>query len=175
MGELIDDLLRLSRVTRTELKKEPLDLSAMAAQVIGELRKAHPDRTVEVIIQDGVRAIADVRLIRITLENLVSNAWKFTLKTPEPRIELGMRDDAEGAVYFVRDNGAGFDMKYADRLFGAFQRLHSDKDFPGTGIGLATVQRIIARHGGRIWVDASPGAGANFQFTLPGDATAITA
>jgi len=175
MGELIDDLLRLSRVNRTDLKKEPLDVSAMAALVIGELRKAHPERTVEVVIQDGVRAVADTRLLRITLENLLGNAWKFTLKTPEPRIELGMRDDAEGPVYFVRDNGAGFDMKYADRLFGAFQRLHSDKDFPGTGIGLATVQRIIARHGGRIWVDASPGAGANFQFTLPSDAAAITA
>jgi signal transduction histidine kinase len=175
MAELIDDLLRLSRVTRSDFKKDPVDLSAMVALVIGELHKASPDRRVEVVIQDGVRATADARLIRITLENLLGNAWKFTLKTAEPRIEFGVRDDAEGPVYFVRDNGAGFDMKYADRLFGAFQRLHSDKEFPGTGIGLATVQRIIARHGGRIWVDASPGAGANFQFTLPGDATAITA
>jgi signal transduction histidine kinase len=168
MAELIDDMLRLSRVSRGELKKDRVDLSALATTVIGELRKAHPDRDVKWIVQDSVTAYADARLMRITLENLLGNAWKFTSKTAAPEIELGAREDpAEGTVYFVRDNGAGFDMKYVDRLFGAFQRLHSDKDFPGTGIGLATVQRVVVRHGGRIWVDAAVGTGATFQFTLP--------
>jgi light-regulated signal transduction histidine kinase (bacteriophytochrome) len=121
-----------------------------------------------------VTAHADVRFLRITLENLLGNAWKFTAKTSAPRIELGTRTEADERIYFVRDNGAGFDMKYADKLFGAFQRLHSDKEFPGTGIGLATVQRIISRHGGRIWVDATPGAGATFSFTLPDAPPAAT-
>jgi len=167
MGELIDDLLRLSRVTRADFRKEQIDLSAMVALVVGELRKVQPDRAVEVVIQDKVKAFADPRLMRITLENLINNAWKFTVKTAAPRIEFGTRTDDEGTVYFVRDNGAGFDMKYADRLFGAFQRLHTDQDFAGTGIGLATVQRIVARHGGVIWVEAAVGMGATFLMTLP--------
>jgi len=168
MGELIDDLLRLSRVTRADFHKDQIDLSAIVALVVGELRKLHPDRNVDVVVQSKVTAFADARLMRISLENLINNAWKFTVKTAAPRIEFGARTDDElGTVYFVRDNGAGFDMKYADRLFGAFQRLHSEKDFAGTGIGLATVQRIVVRHGGRIWVEAAVNQGATFQFTLP--------
>jgi signal transduction histidine kinase len=169
MGELIDDLLRLSRVSRADFKKERVDLSALVALVIADLRKADPERDVTVTVMPTVMASADPRLVRILLENLLGNAWKFTSKTAGPTIEFGMREDAGERVYFVRDNGAGFDMKYAERLFGAFQRLHSDKEFAGTGIGLATVQRIVLRHGGRIWVDASVGGGATFQFTLPDD------
>ena len=169
MGDLIDDLLRLSRVSRADFKKEPADLSALATVVGGELRKAHPDRDVEIIVQPTVTATADPRLVRILLENLVGNAWKFTSKTEHAKIEFGARDDAGERVYFVRDNGAGFDMSYADKLFGAFQRLHSDKEFAGTGIGLATVHRIVVRHGGRIWAEAAVGKGATFHFTLPDD------
>lgn len=169
MAELIDDLLRLSRVSRAEFRRERVDLSAMFISVIGELRRSDPERVVDVRVASSITAFADPRLIRITLENLVGNAWKFTAKTAGPVIELGVRSEAGERVYFVRDNGAGFDMKYVDRLFGAFQRLHTDKEFPGTGIGLATVQRIIHRHGGRIWVDAAVGQGACFQFTLPDD------
>ncbi|HUS27651.1 MAG TPA: ATP-binding protein [Kofleriaceae bacterium] len=171
MGELIDDLLRLSRVSRADFKKERVDVSSLATLVVEDLRKSAPERSVAVDIQPNVSASADPRLLRIVLENLIGNAWKFTSKTESAKIEVGARDDdSEGGkqrVYFVRDNGAGFDMKYAERLFAAFQRLHSDKEFPGTGIGLATVQRIVIRHGGRIWVEAAPSAGATFQFTLP--------
>jgi light-regulated signal transduction histidine kinase (bacteriophytochrome) len=169
MAELIDDLLRLSRVTRADLRRERVDVSAIATSIIAELKRAEPDRHVAVTVQPGVVAAADPRLIRITLENLLGNAWKFTAKTADARIELGMREQGVERVYFVRDNGAGFDMKYVERLFGAFQRLHAEKDFPGTGIGLATVQRIVNRHGGRIWVDAAVAEGATFQFTLPDD------
>jgi signal transduction histidine kinase len=167
MAELIDDLLRLSRVTRAELTGDDVDLSALVTSVAGDLSRSHPDRTVALTVQGGVTAFADPRLVRIIFENLLGNAWKFTSKAEAAAVEFGCRTDAEGPVYFVRDNGAGFDMKYAERLFGAFQRLHSDKDFPGTGIGLATVQRIVLRHGGRIWVEAAIGRGATFQFTLP--------
>jgi len=167
MAELIDDLLRLSRVSRADFHRDKVDLTAMVTQVVADLRRAHPDRTVDVVIQDKVAAHADARLIRITLENLLGNAWKFTSKTPEPRIEFATSEEPEGLVYVVRDNGAGFDMAYVDRLFGAFQRLHTDKEFPGTGIGLATAQRIVRRHGGRIWVEAAVGQGATFRFTLP--------
>jgi signal transduction histidine kinase len=170
MSELIDDLLRLSRVSRGALTKSPVDLSAIVDGVLAELRKASPDRAVTATVQPDITAVADARLIKITFENLLGNAWKFTAKTPEPRIEFGMREDPQrGRVYFVRDNGAGFDMAYADRLFGAFQRLHTDKEFPGTGIGLATVQRIVRRHGGDIWAESAVGAGATFQFTLPAE------
>jgi len=167
MAELIDDLLRLSRVSRADFRKEQVDLSALVTTVANELRKANPDRNVELVVKPNVTANADARLIRITLENLLGNAWKFTSKAEAARVEFGTRDEDGNLVYFVRDNGAGFDMKYADKLFGAFQRLHTDKEFPGTGIGLATVQRIVLRHGGRIWVDAAVGSGATFQFTLP--------
>lgn len=170
MAELIDDLLRLSRVSRGDFRKSQIDLSAIATAIVADLRRAQPERTADVVIQEDVTAFADARLIRVALENLLGNAWKFTSKVDRARIEFGTRKDDSGQlVYFVRDNGAGFDMKYAERLFGAFQRLHAEKDFPGTGIGLATVQRILLRHGGHIWVDAAVGQGATFQFTLPAD------
>jgi signal transduction histidine kinase len=174
MAELIDDLLRLSRVSRADFRRDRVDLSALAESVVGELRREASDRTTEVVIQPGVTAYVDARLARIALENLLGNAWKFTSKAAQARIEFGVRAEANHPVYFVRDNGAGFDMKYADRLFGAFQRLHTDKDYPGTGIGLATVQRIVLRHGGRIWVEAAVGEGATFQFTLPDENVAPT-
>lgn len=167
MGELIDDLLRLSRVSRGEFRRERIDLSSIANAVLTELQRVHPERTVELVVPDAITGLADARLIRITLENLLGNAWKFTSKTEHARIEFGVRTEGDERIYFVKDNGAGFDMAYAEQLFGPFQRLHADKEFPGTGIGLATVQRIIVRHGGRIWVEAAPDQGATFQFTLP--------
>ena len=121
----------------------------------------------EVSIWDGLTAVADQRLLRAALENLIGNAWKFTSKAPDPRIEVGALRDGGQTTYFVRDNGAGFDMAFADKLFGAFQRLHGVSDFPGTGIGLATVQRIVSRHGGRIWATSTPGEGSSFFFTMP--------
>jgi signal transduction histidine kinase len=163
MGELIEDLLRLSRVSRGEFQKTTVDLAPIARAIVAELRNASPEREIRVTIPETLSAFADARLIRVLLENLLGNAWKFSAKAPAAEIELGKREDE----YFVRDNGAGFDMKEAERLFGAFQRLHTDKEFPGTGIGLATVQRIISRHGGAIRAEAEIGRGATFSFTLP--------
>jgi PAS domain S-box-containing protein len=171
MGQLIEDLLNLSRISRLEMQRVPVDLSTMARQVVGELRQREPDRVVDVSVWDGVLADGDPRLLRVALENLLGNAWKFTSKTAEPRIEFGIMREPERTVLFVRDNGAGFDMAYAGKLFGAFQRLHGNNEFPGTGIGLATVQRIVHRHGGRIWCHAQPGNGAVFYFTLGAEAT----
>jgi signal transduction histidine kinase len=167
MAELIDDMLRLSKVSRAEFKKERVDLAQIAASVVATLRRTDPDREVTFTIPDQITADADARLIKIALENLLGNAWKFTTKTEAPAIEVSVTEEAGERVYVVRDNGAGFDMKYADALFGAFRRLHTDKEFPGTGIGLATVQRIVHRHGGRIWAEAAVGKGATFRFTLP--------
>ena len=169
MAELIDDLLELSRVSRAEVRRDRVELSEMFEAIVAQLRERDPERSVDVRVQREVIARVDRRLFRIVLENLVGNAWKFTAKTAAAEIEFGARaeHDGGGPVYFVRDNGAGFDMAYANRLFGAFQRLHSDKEFAGTGIGLATVQRIIVRHGGTIWVDAAVDRGATFQFTVP--------
>ena len=166
MGQLIDDLLTLSRISRVELSWSKVDISAMVRQIIGELKQREAGRTVEVSIWDGIMVQGDPRLLRIALENLLGNAWKFTEKTTEPRIEFGALEDRAQSTYFVRDNGAGFDMAHADNLFGAFQRLHAVTDFPGTGIGLATVQRIVHRHSGRIWANAQRGRGATFFFTL---------
>jgi light-regulated signal transduction histidine kinase (bacteriophytochrome) len=166
MGSLIDDLLMLSRVSRKDIALEELDLSALASAVATELRKTQPERDVEFVIQPGVFVNGDPHLLRIVLDNILGNAWKFTGRQPQPKIEFGAQVAGAQTTIFVRDNGAGFEMKYADKLFGAFQRLHKTEDFPGTGIGLATVQRIIARHGGRIWAEASPGKGATFFFTL---------
>jgi light-regulated signal transduction histidine kinase (bacteriophytochrome) len=166
MGRLIDDLLALSRVTRADLVREPVDLSDLARSVATQLQRAWPDRRIEVVIAAGVVAEGDARLLRIALENLLGNAWKFTGKRAEPRIEVGVTSRDENSGYFVRDNGAGFDMAYASKLFGAFQRLHSIDEFEGTGIGLATVQRIINRHGGRIWAIGEVDHGATFYFTL---------
>jgi signal transduction histidine kinase len=166
MGELIDDLLKLARVSRAELKKENMDLSRIARDVIEELQARAPGRQVEVAIEDGVVAQADGRLIRGVLENLLGNAWKFTARQDAARIAFGRCEIDGRTVCFVRDNGAGFDMQYANKLFGAFQRLHKTEEFEGTGVGLATVQRIINRHGGRVWAEGAVGEGATFYFTL---------
>lgn len=172
MGQLIEDLLNLSRVSRADLERRDVDVSELARQVVNDMQHREPGRKVEVLIWDGMRADADSRLLRAVLENLIGNAWKFTSKVPAPRIEAGSVRDAERVTFFVRDNGAGFDMAYANKLFGAFQRLHSATEYAGTGIGLATVQRIVHRHGGRVWADAQPGKGAAFFFTLePGAET----
>ncbi len=166
MGKLIDDLLQLAKVSRAELHRERVDLSAVTRSVAVMLAKSDPERHVEVVVQDHLVAEADPGLIRIVIENLLRNAWKFTGKVTAPRIEFRATNEAEGIAYAVCDNGAGFDMNYANRLFGPFQRLHAEKDFPGTGIGLATVQRIIARHGGQVRAEGAVGRGASFLFTL---------
>jgi light-regulated signal transduction histidine kinase (bacteriophytochrome) len=166
MDTLIEDLLKLSRVGRAEMQHRPLDLSALAQAVVEEVRQSDPQRDATFHIAPGLRAQGDERLIRIVLDNLLRNAWKFTSRKPKAVIELGQLQGPT-PVFFVRDNGAGFDMAYAQKLFGVFQRLHSNSEFPGTGVGLATVQRIIHRHGGRVWAEAAPEKGATFYFTLP--------
>ncbi len=172
MGVLIDDLLELSRVTRSELHPEAIDFSALAESIADELRHTHPARQVKVDIEPGLQATGDGRLLRIALTNLLSNAWKFTEPRPIARIEVGRYVAEDGrSGFFVRDNGVGFNMAYAHKLFGAFQRLHTANEFPGTGIGLATVQRIVQRHGGRIWTEAAVDAGASFFFTLRSEAS----
>lgn len=167
MDRLIEDLLKLSRVSRAELQQQLVDLSALAANITEELVQTHDNRPA-VSISPRLKARGDERFLRIVLENLLRNAWKFSSKKPQPSVEFGFVAEPQPA-FFVRDNGAGFDMAYASRLFGVFQRLHSASDFPGTGVGLATVQRIINRHGGRVWAEATPGQGATFYFTLPSD------
>lgn len=166
MAQLIDDLLELSRLARSEVRRERVDLSALARAIAAELSQTQPERRVTFVVEDGLEAEADPQLLRVMLENLVGNAWKFTSKHPAARIEVGARREAGELVYFVRDDGAGFDMAYADRLFGAFQRLHTASEFDGNGIGLATVERIIHRHGGRIWAEGAVEKGATFYFTL---------
>jgi two-component system, sensor histidine kinase and response regulator len=166
MAQLIDDVLYLSKVTRAELREQEVDLSALATAVLARLQEAAPERQVELKIRPGVVVTGDGQLLRIALENLLANAWKFTGKQPEPRIEFGLTNASGEPTYFVRDNGAGFDMTYAARLFGPFQRLHPEHEFPGSGIGLATIQRIIHRHGGRVWAEGLVGQGATFYFTL---------
>ncbi len=166
MGELIDDLLELSRVGRTELRKERFDLSALAERVLGDLARREPGRSVQAAVEPGLESVADPRLVRVVLDNVLGNAWKFTSRNPDARISFGALAASGETVYSVRDNGAGFDMQYADKLFRPFQRLHGQTDFPGTGIGLATVQRIVDRHGGRVWVDSEPGRGTVISFTL---------
>ncbi|MDO8805129.1 MAG: response regulator [Elusimicrobiota bacterium] len=166
MGLLIDGLLELSRITRHQLKTRPVDITAIACEVAARLKDAEHDRNVEFVIAPGLCAEADEHLLRAVLENLIGNAWKYTSKKPSARIEVGSLPGDGRTVYFVRDDGAGFDMAYADKLFSAFQRLHRSADFTGMGIGLATVKRIVVRHGGRIWAEAAPGKGAAFFFTL---------
>lgn len=167
MDRLIDDLLGLSKIARREMYRDDVDLSRLARDLIAELQAAQPQRQVECVIAAGLTAHGDAGLLRIVLQNLLGNAWKFTGKCAQARIELGCDRQGSEAVYFVRDNGAGFDMAYAGRLFGAFQRLHGASEFEGTGIGLVTVQRIVNRHGGRVWAEGKVGAGATFYFTLP--------
>ena len=168
MGMLIDDLLNLSRLSRTEMHTQSVDISAMAFSVAGDLQKSQPERHIELRVEDGLRTTADPGLLRAVLENLLSNAWKFTSKRASAHIEFGVTREDGTLAYFVRDDGAGFDPAYADRLFGAFQRLHSMSEFAGTGVGLATVQRIVHRHGGRIWAKSAVDHGATFYFTLGG-------
>ncbi len=166
MGELIDDLLQLARLTRSEMRRESVDLSTLVRRIAAELRQRDPQRPVEFAITEGVVAQGDPRLLRALVENLLGNAWKFTSKRPCACITFGVAQRDGQPVYFVRDDGAGFDMAYAHKLFGAFQRLHASTEFDGTGIGLATVQRIVHRHGGRIWAEGAVDQGATFSFTL---------
>jgi signal transduction histidine kinase len=189
MGQLIQDLLRLAQISRAELTRVAVDLSALARRVVDELRQAQPERTVECIIAEGLVAEADPNLLQVVIENLLGNAWKYTSRQATARIEFGQLADgrsqmADGRIseargggampstishqriFFVRDNGVGFNMAYADKLFGAFQRLHAASEFEGSGIGLATVQRIIHRHGGEIWGVGAPNQGSTFYFTL---------
>ena len=166
METLIEDLLKLSRVSRSELQRQQVNLSGMAESIAAELKKSDPQRDVKFIIESGLEARGDERLLHVALDNLLRNAWKFTSKLPHAKIEVGS-SEGPPAAFFVRDNGAGFDMTYSNRLFGVFQRLHTVSEFPGTGVGLATVQRIINRHGGRVWATAEVNRGATFYFTLP--------
>jgi len=170
MGELTDGLLSLAQLSRTSLNWEPVDLSAEAARVLAQLSETEPGRDVRATVEPGLMANADAALLRQVLENLLGNAWKFTARKTTTEIKIGRESGADPQpVYFVRDNGAGFDMAYADKLFGTFQRLHSSEEFAGSGIGLATVKRIITRHGGRIWASSAIGEGSTFYFTLGGD------
>ncbi|HEY2980537.1 MAG TPA: PAS domain-containing protein [Anaerolineales bacterium] len=166
MAALIDDLLALSRVSRANVDRSAVDLSGIAAGIAAELQREQPRRQVEFVIAPGMSVQGDENLLRIALQNLLANAWKFTSKQPTARIEFGIQPSDEAAIFFVRDNGSGFDMTYVDKLFGAFQRLHSNEQFPGTGIGLATVQRIFRKHGGRAWAQGAVDQGATFYFTL---------
>ena len=166
MSTLIDDLLKLAKIARATVDSAPIDLTALATTIVGELRRAHPDRDVTVAIAPGLVAHGDRRLVNVALTNLIDNAWKYTGRTSGARIEVG-RTPASEPTFFVRDNGAGFDMAHATRLFQPFNRLHSPVDFPGTGVGLATVERVVTRHGGRIWAESAVGDGATFYFVLP--------
>ncbi len=167
MAQLIDDLLALSRVTRGELQCQEVDLSAMARSTLARLLSAEPHREVQVEVEEGLSAWADPRLVAVALDNLLGNAWKFTRRREHARIELGSTVANGEPVFFVRDNGAGFDMAFVGKLFTVFQRLHSGAEFEGTGVGLATVQRIVRRHGGRVWAEGEVEGGATFYFTLP--------
>ena len=166
MGRLIDDLLKLSRLTKIEMRQEPVPLSGIVTKIIDSLKNSEPGRSVECVVEEGITINGDPYLIEIAMENLLNNAWKFTGKTPSPRIQFGMTQKDGLNVCYIKDNGVGFDMTYYGKLFGAFQRLHSPEEFQGTGIGLVTVQRIIHRHRGRIWAEAEPNKGATFFFTV---------
>jgi signal transduction histidine kinase len=166
MATLIDDLLKLARVTRAEMRTEPVDLSSMARDIVIDIRRAAPDRQVDFAITSDLQTQGDSRLLRVALDNLLRNSWKYTGKQPKPRVEFTAIEENGDRVFVIKDNGAGFDMQYADKLFGVFQRLHSAAEFEGTGVGLATVRRIINRHGGRIWAEGAVDQGATFFFTL---------
>jgi PAS domain S-box-containing protein len=166
MAQLIDDLLELSRVTRAEMNPATVNLSDLAGEIAAELQASQPEREAEFVIAAGVQGHGDRGLLRAALANLLANAWKFTGRRAHTRIEFGVADSGGQRAYFVADNGAGFDMQYGYKLFGPFQRLHRADEFPGTGIGLATVQRIVRRHGGRAWAEGEPDRGATFYFTL---------
>lgn len=167
MAQLIDAILDLSRVNRSELNRQHINLSEVAREIADNLHEIQPERRVEFIIQEGIKAFGDGQLLRIVLENLINNAWKFTSNHPSARIEFGIQQQKEKPVYFIRDDGSGFDMNNVQKLFGAFQRLHTTTEFPGTGIGLATIQRVIHRHGGEVWAEGEVEKGATFYFSLP--------
>ncbi len=166
MGNLIEDMLLLSRLSQDEMHLNPVDLTAIAEKISCTLRDAHPDRVIRFVIAPNLVVLGDARLLEIAMMNLFSNAVKFTSQRESALIEFGKTQKKEEVEYFIRDNGAGFDMKYSGSLFGPFQRLHQESEFSGTGIGLAIVQRVIARHGGRVWADAHVDHGATFWFTL---------
>jgi signal transduction histidine kinase len=168
MNAMIDAMLSVARLSTQPLTRQPVDLSQIARYIIDDLRRSQPQRRVEVKVQAGLRTVGDPTLLRQVLENLLSNAWKYTGQREQARIGLCALELDGHRVYEVHDNGAGFDMRHADRLFGLFQRLHGSHEFPGTGVGLASVQRIVRRHGGEIWAESAPGEGARFRFTLPG-------
>jgi light-regulated signal transduction histidine kinase (bacteriophytochrome) len=167
MGQLIDDLLQLSKVGRADLQRRPIDLSALAGTIATELQRATPGRRAEFLIANEVVADVDRGLLQVVLENLLGNAWKFTATAVVAIIEFGVAQHGGLTTYFVRDNGVGFNMEYVGRLFAPFQRLHSESEFAGTGIGLATVHRIVDRHGGRVWAESAVNSGATFFWTLP--------
>jgi light-regulated signal transduction histidine kinase (bacteriophytochrome) len=167
MGHLIDDLLQFSRLGRKSMSSGRVDLTEVARQVVEEVRNAYPDRTVDVTIDTLPPARGDAAMLRQALYNLVDNAFKFTRHQASARVAIGHHVREGDTVYYVRDNGAGFDMRYVNKVFGVFQRLHRAEEFPGTGVGLALAQRIVLRHGGRIWADAAVGEGATFSFILP--------
>jgi len=169
MDRLTEDLLRLSRITRSELKREPVDLAPIARDVVHELRQTDPERNAVFAISDSLTAEADPVLMRVALANLLGNAWKYTGRRSEALISFTKERRPDQTVFCVRDNGAGFDMAYASKLFAPFQRLHSAREYPGSGVGLACVARVIHKHGGRIWADAKTGEGAAFFFTIPGE------
>ena len=170
MHGLIDDLLSLSKIVRAPMHRAPVDLSTMSREVLTLIRDREPNRQADLIIEDGITAYGDAGLLRIVLENLFANAWKFSSRREVTRIEFGTRMETDGrAVYFVKDNGAGFDSTRAKKLFTPFQRFHTQEDFKGTGVGLATVRRVIHRHGGAIWADAQVDQGATFSFSIPSE------
>jgi light-regulated signal transduction histidine kinase (bacteriophytochrome) len=166
MGHLIDDMLKLARIAQSEIVCDHVHISHLAQEIVAQLRSLEPGRQVAIDIAPNLKVIGDRYLLRAMLENLLGNAWKFTSKQCDARIEVGVKDCGSELVYFVRDNGAGFDVQFVDKLFGVFQRLHSDREYPGTGVGLATVQRVVSKHGGRIWAEAAVGRGATFYFVL---------
>jgi light-regulated signal transduction histidine kinase (bacteriophytochrome) len=169
MSQLIDDMLALAQVTRREMQHEDVDLSAIVRGIADRLQAGAPERPVQWLIQEGVHARGDARLLTLLLENLVTNAWKFTSRREQVRIEFGAQEEKAGTVYHLQDNGAGFDMQHVEKLFRPFSRLHSSEQFQGTGVGLAIVQRVIQRHDGRIWAQGKVDGGARFSFILGGD------
>ena len=170
LGLLIDSFLVLSRISRQTARRQPVDISQMAEEVLSELGELEPGREVEISVEAGLTAVADPALLLVVVQNLLANAWKFTARSPRARIEVGRLATEQGRAFFVRDNGVGFDPARAERLFQPFQRLHNAADFEGTGIGLASAHRAVRRHGGRVWAQARPGEGATFYFTLPDSA-----
>jgi light-regulated signal transduction histidine kinase (bacteriophytochrome) len=169
MARLIEELLGLAKVSRHVVQRQRVDFTARAREGLQRLQMLDPTRRVETQVQPDLTAYADPVLVGVVLDNLLDNAWKFSGRRTPARIEVGRAQTTHGPAFFVRDNGVGFDMDHADKLFGAFQRLHSSRDYDGTGIGLATTHRVIERHGGRIWADARPDQGATFYFTLEGE------